>query len=134
MIQIALYLEVQASFGHDDNDMTEAQDRHRRRPEWPSTAPKWQAGNVWREQGSRGGLSTQGAGRLLTTLARGADARRKVLLGLNPHRWLFSKSQNQLQSLRNALAHPEMNGGLLLFQLSRAIPQAPLDCHLSMVM
>ena len=47
----------------------------------------------------------------------------------NPHRLLVSESQNQLQPLPNDHAHLGMNGGLLLFQIVRAMPQAPLGCR-----
>jgi hypothetical protein len=38
---------------------------------------------------------------------------------------LVSESQNQLQPLPNDLAHFGMNDGLLLFQIVRAMTQAP---------
>jgi hypothetical protein len=53
----------------------------------------------------------------------------EALPGLNPDRLLVSESQNQLQPLPNDLAHFGMNGGLLLFQIVRAMPQAPLGCR-----
>jgi hypothetical protein len=49
----------------------------------------------------------------------------EVFPSLNPNRLLVSESQNQLQPLPNDLAHLGMNGGLLLFQISRSMPQAP---------
>jgi hypothetical protein len=42
---------------------------------------------------------------------------------------LVSESQNQLQPLPDVLAHHRMKGGLMLFQIVRAMPQAPLDCR-----
>jgi len=52
-----------------------------------------------------------------------------VLPSFNPHRLLVSESHNQLQPLPNDLAHLGMNGGLMLFQIVRAMPQAPLGCR-----
>ena len=48
-----------------------------------------------------------------------------VLPSFNPHRLLVSESQNQLQPLPNDLAHLLVKGGLMLFQIVRAMPQAP---------
>jgi hypothetical protein len=53
----------------------------------------------------------------------------ELLPGLKLHRLLVSESQHQLQPLPNDLAHLGMIGGLLLFQIVRAMPQAPLGCR-----